>query len=340
MKLKNKAAILLAFSMIASLGSAETVYATEMGNELPVLAENGSFEEMPEIGSLERFRGDSIDQIRMDDSGIALTAVGDSYESNNGQYTATRGRYNKFTYASIHDENDTDWYMIEVLNADEPISLFLTNIPSGCDYDMFLVKLGATPESTEVYYNIKSGTAAEELYGNVEEGTYYVVIQASTTAPIENNFSPSNYELYMGDFFQVGQHGYVDTGFDIKFGNIPMGNKTPVYQGWYTYDLSNDASIPTNAVVTKIYLSGHGNGAYWMDFYKMLAAADDRVQFEKKLGQIEVMYTAKKDDTLRVKQKWLIGGSILVSTNFVWKPQILIAYKYPATIFNKRFLRN
>ena len=142
MKLRNKAAMLLAFSMMVSLGSVATVNAAEMENEFSTLKESSSFEEVAEVGSLEQFKGDSIDKIKMDDSGIALTATGDSYEANNGPAVATKGRYNKITYASLHDANDVDWYTIEVLDTSKPISVFLTNIPSGCDYDMYLLMNG------------------------------------------------------------------------------------------------------------------------------------------------------------------------------------------------------
>lgn len=336
MKLKNKVAMLLAFSMMVSLGSVATVNAAEMDNEFPTLTEDSSIEEVPEVGSLDQFKGDAVDKIQMDDSGIALTAAGDSYEANNGPAVATSGRYNKITYASLHEANDVDWYTIEVLDASKPISVFLTNIPSGCDYDMFLVKYDSTQGITKMYYNIQTGTTAEELYGTVDEiGTYYVVVQASTSSSIENNFSSSNYTLYMGDYYRVGQYGYVDTGLDISFGYIAVGNTTPVYKGWYTYDLSNESSIPNDAIVTKIYLTDSGNGAYWIGFYKMMAAADQGIQLEQKIGQIDVMYSG--DNELLAKQRWLIGGNIIASTNFVWEPQILIAYKYAATISNMRF---
>lgn len=89
------------------------------------------------------------------------------------------------------------------------------------------------------------------------------------------------------------------------------------------------------AIVTKIYLTDSGNGAYWIGFYKMMAAADQGIQLEQKIGQIDVMYSG--DNELLAKQRWLIGGNIIASTNFVWEPQILIAYKYAATISNMRF---
>ena len=335
MKIKNKVVMLLAFSMMTSLGSVATVSAEELDKEFPVLTENSSFEEEEIVGSLDKFKGVSFDDIRMDDSGIALTAVGDSYETNNGPTVATKGRYNKLTYASIHEANDVDWYQIEVVDTSKPISVFLTNIPSGCDYDMYLLQYDSKLGVTNAFYNIQSGTASETLYGVVDEiGTYYVVVQANQS--LQNNFSSSNYTLYMGDYYRIGQYGYVDTGLDISFGYIPVGNQNPVYMGWYVYDLSYNTSIPDDAIATDIYLTGGGNGAYWIGFYKMMAAGGQGIQLESKLGQIDLMYTG--DNQLKAKQQWLIGGKITASTNFVWEPQILIAYKYGATIANMRFL--
>lgn len=72
MKLKNKVAMLLAVSMMASLGSVATVNAEEMDNEfeLTTLAEDSSFEELAEVGSLEQFKGSSFDDVIMDNSAL------------------------------------------------------------------------------------------------------------------------------------------------------------------------------------------------------------------------------------------------------------------------------
>lgn len=333
-------ASVMACSMAFSLGNAMIVNAQEIEDGLPALQQIDDAAEIIELEEilsegLKDYKITSFDDVMINDSGIAAIAAGDSYEANNGPAVATTGRYNKLTYASIHEANDVDWYKIEILDAEKPISVFLTNIPKNCDYDMYLVQYDATNGITAAYANTQSGTTAEELYGNVEKaGTYYVVVQPNTN--VENNYSPSNYTLYMGDYYRNGQHGYVDTGFDISFGNIAVGNTNPVYRGWYTYDLTNNTSIPDDAIVTKIYLTGTGNGAYWLGFYKMMAAGGQGFQFEDKIGQMDLIYSG--DNQFYAKQPWLIGGHIIASTNFVWEPQILIAYKYGATLQNLRFM--
>lgn len=336
MKIKNKVAILLALSMMVSMGNAVAVNAEELDKEFPTLTEESGFDEAAEVGSIEQFKGDVTDEILIDDSGIALTAVGDSYESNNYPDTATNGRYNKMTYATIHEARDVDYYKIEVIDASKPISIFLTNIPAGCDYDLFLIQYDfAKGEITKLYCDPQSGSTPERLYGTVdEEGIYYVAVQGNQD--LQNNFSSSTYALYIGDYYKTDYFGYVSTGLKINFGDIPVGNETPVYRGWYTYDLTNAKNIPDDAMVTDIYLTGGGNGASWSGFYKMMAAAGQGLQLQDKLGQIDLMY--KGENQLKVKQQWLIGGHILASSNFVWEPQILMGYRYAAVIANLKFL--
>lgn len=99
---------------------------------------------------------------------------------------------------------------------------------------------------------------------------------------------------------------------------------------WYKIEVLNAAN-PISLILTDT-----GNGAYWIGFYKMLAAGGQGIQLEEKIGQIELMYSG--DDELLVKQEWLIGGHILASTNFVWEPNILFIYKFPATIQNINYL--
>lgn len=342
MKSKTKKGTLFAMAMLVALASSPkiNVRAEELdNNELFELSSNESIrvDEIVEVGSLEEFAGNAIEDVIIDNGEIALaSAGGDIYETNNGPGLATSGRYNKLTNASIHESSDVDWYRIEVLDETKPISVFLTNIPSGCDYDMYLLQYDSNVGITNMYYNIQAGNTSESLYGTVDQiGTYYVVVQPKTS--VDNNYSSSNYTLYMGDYYRNRQYGYTDTGLDISFGYIAVGNTTPVYRGWYSYDLTNETSIPDDAVVTKIYLSDTGNGAYWLGFYKMMAAGGQGRLLDEKIGQIEVMYSG--DDELLAKQQWLIGGHLIASSNFVWEPQILIAYKYGATISNIRFLQ-
>ena len=333
-------ATVMACFMAFSLGNVITVNAQEIEDGLPALQKIEDAAETTELKAnlsegLKEYEITSFDDVMMNDSGIATIAAGDSYEPNNGPANATTGRYNKLTYATIQ-ENDVDWYKIDVLSSEEPISIFLTNIPSNCDYDLYLIQYDSTNGITAAYANTESGTTSEAMYGYVEAGTWYVVVQANSS--IENNYSTSSYTLYMGDYYRNRQYGYVDTGLDISFGYIAVGNTTPVYKGWYTYDLTNNTSIPDDAMVTQIYLTDSGNGAYWLGFYKMLAAGGQGIQLEEKIGQMDLMYSDDSANTLYVKQPWLIGGHIIASTNFIWEPQILIAYEFGATVQNLRFL--
>lgn len=218
--------------MILSLGSMSNVRAEEIKFQEQLLIEkNGDLEKALNVGSIDMHSINLMNNMIINSSDTILdTQDGDRYENNNGPEKATIDRYNEITYASLHNSDDVDWYKIEVDNASKPISVFLTNIPNGCDYDMYLVQYDSASGITNMNYNIKAGTTPEELYGTVNEaGTYYVVIQAKPG--LENNYSSSNYTLYMGDYFRTGQHGYVETDLSINFGYVPVGNTEPVYKG-------------------------------------------------------------------------------------------------------------
>lgn len=335
---------ILVMAMIMLAGIVPAYAAENMGNEPQttinqlqdkVVEFNLSKENIVSLGKETSVDTKNV-EIRMDESQFGVRSIsGDIYEVNNGPAVATNGRYNQITYATIHEEYDVDWYRINITDITKPISVILTNIPYGNDYDMFLVKYDDINGITAMYYNHQAGNASETLYGTVPEaGTYYVVIQPDTD--VLDNYSDMQYKLYVGDYYRTGQYGYTDTGLDISFGYVPHGNTTPVYRGWYSYDLTNNSTIPNDAIVREIYLTSTGNGAYWIGFYKMMAAGGQGVLLDEKIGQINLMYSG--DNELLVKQQWLIGGHILVSEYFIWEPSILINYKFPVTIANLNFL--
>lgn len=267
-----------------------------------------------------------------------LAETGDGYEVNDGPDTATTGRYNLVTYASLHDTDLADWYEMDISDASEPISIVLTNIPANCDYDVYLVEYSPTTGIGDVYANISTGNASEELIGYVQKsGTYYVVVQPSDG--IENNYSDSNYKLYFGDYIRTKSYGYESTGLNIDFGYVKPGNTTPVYKYWYAYDLTNSTQIPDGAAVDSIYLSSDGNGNSWVGFYKMLGYGNGAT-LATKSGGISLMYSVDENATqyYEAKQKWLIGGYVSSSTYFIWQPKMRIVYLYGVNLNNLRFV--
>ena len=356
--------MMIAWIFVTLCGS-NVVYASESANVENVCTENDNFDvegmvdssyreldldyninisDTEVIATMNNQLAEAMDDNRTYDfSDITMSAfdeelediAGDSYEANNGPSVATTGRYNSITYATIHDDNDVDWYKIEILNADTPISIVLTNIPNNCDYDLYLIQYDDTNGITAMYQNAQTGTTSEELYGYVNDiGTYYVIVQPNTS--LVNNYSSSNYKLYIGNYFRTGSLGWEDTGIDINFGYHPTGNTTPSYSSWYSYNLANRATIPNGAIVNQFYLDNNGNGAYWAGFYKTLMAAGQGIRLDDTLGGITLVYSG--DDEYLVKQQWLIGGYVTVSYSFIWEPRALITYKFPATLQNLSYL--
>lgn len=271
-------------------------------------------------------------------SKLTADSVGDAFENNNGPTLATTTQFNKVTRATIHEDTDADWYKFSVTQSDvnngNAYSFILTNIPNQRDYDMYLVTYNNS-ELGVVYYDLQDGATSEAFYLTFSTaGDYYVVIQGKAGYS-DTNFSDTPYVLYFGDLYRSGSFPRTDTGLSIDFGYVPVGNTTPVYRGYYAYDLSNNTSIPDGAIVDNFYLTNDGNGAYWIGFMKVLLAAGQNLSFTQ-YGLLDLMDTS--DATLYVKQLWGIGGYLTASTSFVWEPKIQITYTYPVVLDNLHYL--
>ena len=119
----------------------------------------------------------------------AVAGTGDQYEPNNSIAEATTGMQGKLIQATIHSETDMDFYRFEV-TANEPLSILLFNIPSGCDYDLYLFN----HDQTGWYTDFQDGSVSEEFYISLDKsGTYYVAVDS------HSGCSNSPYSLYFGD---------------------------------------------------------------------------------------------------------------------------------------------
>lgn len=251
----------------------------------------------------------------------AVAGTGDQYEPNNSIAEATTGMQGKLIQATIHSETDMDFYRFEV-TANEPLSILLFNIPSGCDYDLYLFN----HDQTGWYTDFQDGSVSEEFYISLDKsGTYYVAVDS------HSGCSNSPYSLYFGDSYMYGSTGWVNPNFSFAFGSVPRGTtKTSLSKN---INLTYDASIPNGAVVTTFYLSKEGTGGDYGGFYKYLKP--DSGNTIKQLGGAPVMTVPS--NTL-VKQNWQIWGSVEYSNYFTWEPRYFIQYKFFVTPLTTRFL--
>lgn len=126
---------------------------------------------------------------------------GDSYEPNNSFSTATSIANNAtLTTPTIHDDSDVDFYRV-VLPSAASISITLSNIPSGCDYDLFLYSSSQVEcESSE-----NGGNAVESLTYSATAGTYYIKISSY------NGSGSTSYRLSVS----TGTSGTYPTSVDL-----------------------------------------------------------------------------------------------------------------------------
>lgn len=275
------------------------------------------------ISQLNPRVGEKINKINSFSSRESTMVVssGDQYEPNDSIADATTGMQGKLIQATIHSETDLDFYKFEV-TANEPLSILLYSIPSGCDYDLYLFNY----DLSEGYADFQDGSASEEFYISLDKsGTYYVVVDSNS------GYSSSPYSLYFGKSYMYGSTGWVNPNLSFAFGSVPRGTtKTSLVKN---INLTYDVSIPNGAVVTTFYLSKEGTGGEYAGFYKYLKPASGNTI--QQLGGAQAMTVPK--NTL-VKQDWQIWGSVEYSNYFTWQPRYFIQYEFFVTPLSTQFL--
>jgi hypothetical protein len=109
------------------------------------------------------------------------TLSGDKYEPNNATTAATSISSNAIiTDANIHATSDNDYFMFTV-SATSSVTIQLSNIPSGCDYDLELYDSSNTRKANST----AGSNNPESIAISLTSGTYYIKIysyQGSSTS--------------------------------------------------------------------------------------------------------------------------------------------------------------
>ncbi len=256
----------------------------------------------------------------------------DKYEPNNNSGVATSGIKNQVIQANLNSATDEDWYKIDITQSDLDANggvaaAILTNIPNNCDYDLYILQILPNGQIAGLQSE-QTGNATEAIYFNCNPGTYYAVVDAK--AGVENNFSQQNYSLYFGGAYKSGTTGYMDLGMRFNFGYNNYGSAGPWLSPYQQVDLTNASFIPNQALISKLYISNDGNGAYWTGFYKLVNGIEQLGLLEAPLPLPENQYAAK--------ELYQVQGKITRSDGFIWEPKMDIDYIYPLTLDNLHFL--
>lgn len=285
----------------------------------------------------EEISPDLRESLLESNSGIQAYTTGlgaDQYEPNDMPSTATTGMSGRAVYGNFHDSTDVaDWFKFEVTSTDvsnaEPYSFILTNIPTGCDYDMYVVN----SDISGITHNIQTGTSSEQMvFSFTQAGTYYVVIQSS------EGYDASNYyKLYFGKSWAHGVTGWANTGLTFNFANKAQGTADYIYSssGWQIIDFRNNTAFPDGSIVNYFYLDATHTGTYG-GFEKLLRAATDADNIHEQLGGIDVFDLSEYD--YPVKQQWAIHGRVNYATSFVWTPKVKIDFDYPILLQNMSYV--
>jgi len=116
----------------------------------------------------------------------------------------------------------------------------------------------------------------------------------------------------------------------FNFGYNNYGSSAPWLSPYQEIDLSNASFIPNQALISKLYISNDGNGAYWAGFYKLVNGV-------QQMGGLQAPFPLQ-ENKYSVKELYQIQGKITRSDGFVWEPKMKIDYVYPLTLDNLSFL--
>jgi uncharacterized protein YjbI with pentapeptide repeats len=120
----------------------------------------------------------------------------DTYEPNNDFYEAWGPLIPGEVYRSyIWYPGDDDYYWFEIATLDFPIIIYLSNIPSDVDYDLYLFD----PDENEVGRSEGTGSTEEIEYVPSVTGIYYILVDGTQqTRETYNNSQPYDLIVFFG----------------------------------------------------------------------------------------------------------------------------------------------
>lgn len=155
----------------------------------------------------------------------------DSYEPNDTVGTATSVSRNSTIYANIHTSTDVDYYKFN-LETGYDLTITLSNIPSGNDYDLELRNA-----SSIIGSSTRGGNSDENINLPLSSGTYYIRVYSYS------GYSGNNYTLGISSILP----SLPTSGSEVPYAPS-LWNYDPVQYGTncYAYSLNNQVYPSTN----------------------------------------------------------------------------------------------
>ncbi len=172
-------------------------------------------------------------------TGTAFAATVYETESNDSKTTANAIAVGDTVYGTISVDKDNDYYKLR-LTATTNTTFTLSNIPSGCDYDLILYDAnGATIKSS-----MSTGNTSEKITQSLSSGQYYIKVNGYS------GYSNSNYKLTVS--------GSTSTNPDPT---------TPVHGG-DAYEFNDTRDLATNMGSDSLSLEANIHPLGDVDYYK------------------------------------------------------------------------
>ncbi|MCX7715332.1 MAG: LamG domain-containing protein [Clostridia bacterium] len=214
----------------------------------------------------------------------------DEYEPNNSfdETSEVLIDYDTFN-ATISSSTDLDYYEHYVGN-DEYCVISMTNIPSGCDYQIYAYRIPGYPLSTlypltgYMYAGTSSGSGSTQHLALSMAGAYILVIGSPTGTYSAQPYTVTVFREHLEDFQPLGWDDYEFEGANSSNGYHPTGNNylsdavditSTVYSGtpsvsanlhipcdvdWYKFDVASEQQM-------QISLTTPANCSYYVALY-------------------------------------------------------------------------
>lgn len=183
-------------------------------------------------------------------SEIVSASSSDIYEPNNNitQASIVSG---SMLLANISAADDCDIYMRKFTGTKAAIAL--RNIPTGCDYDLYL----CDEFGNIMAYSETDGNKDEVIAYNLPQAGNYII----AVLPYIGYNASSNYSLeFIDNRIKTDGHAYASFGTPALW--VFKAGQTSASK---SFDLSSDSTIPNDAIVTSVTLSGNLN--YTKSYY-------------------------------------------------------------------------
>lgn len=162
----------------------------------------------------------------------------DSYEPNDSQATAKLITSNTAISANINIPTDEDWYAIDIPSSGKKLTVTMTGVPSGCDYDLSIYN----SSSTWIAGSYNNSNANEKTIALISTpGRYYIRVYSYSGYSSSSSYGLTTW-VSTPDSYEI--NGDMNHAKNVAIGNSVIGTiDGPDNEDWYSVTVPNQESL-------------------------------------------------------------------------------------------------